>query len=61
MTEKIDIAKNEGYVFGPNEIERMSPYRTKHVNRFGKVSLEFSPPLPVDYGLGVKSDFAPAP
>ncbi len=58
MTEGIVEAKEEGYKFAPNELERMSPYRTKHINRFGKVSLEFSNPNPVDYNLGVKPDFS---
>ena len=49
---------DEGYEFEANELERMSPYRTKHIkNRFGKISIDFSEPMPVNYGLGVKPNF----
>ena len=56
MTKVLNELIEEGYEVTPEHLGILSPYITKHVNRFGRYTLELSPDtVPVDYELSITS------
>jgi hypothetical protein len=48
MTRIIKELIAEGYTITPEMLERIAPYQTEHINRFGSYTLNFDQiPLPI--------------
>lgn len=46
MTRVLQGLIDEGYTVTPTVIGRLSPYKTEHINRFGRYKLHFDQVLP---------------
>lgn len=55
MTRTLKEMEQEGIPLTPEELRRLSPYRTGHINRFGAYELRDREVAPVDYGLKLET------
>jgi TnpA family transposase len=56
LTQALQELEAEGMELTPELLGALSPYRTHHINRFGRYELREREPAPVDYGVvfGIK-------
>jgi TnpA family transposase len=54
MTESLVGMEAEGIVLPPEEVSSLSPFRTKHIQRFGEFKIEANEPKPMDFCLSPK-------
>lgn len=59
MTQALRGLEAEGMALTPELLGGLSPYRTHHINRFGRYEFRDRQPAPIDYGIGF--DIRPDP